>query len=147
MCWSGPLWVTLIWDSLFFLDLCDFSLIKLGKFAIITFSNWFSIPCSFSYPSDISIIHILLHLMLSCSSLHLFSLSESFFFFLLFLGVLFYLVIQFTDLIPCFVKPASFQCVFQFRNAILHYLLALVVSFYLLFLVDKVCSEFIIVSL
>ena len=35
-----------------------FSLIKLGKFSIITFSNRFSIPCSSSSPSGLSLIHI-----------------------------------------------------------------------------------------
>ena len=43
-----------------------FSVIKLGKYSIITFSNRFSIPYSSS--SGIPIIQILLHFMLSCSS-------------------------------------------------------------------------------
>uniref|UniRef100_K9IHF4 Uncharacterized protein n=1 Tax=Desmodus rotundus TaxID=9430 RepID=K9IHF4_DESRO len=60
-----------------------FSLIKLGKFSVITFSNRFSIPCSSSSPSGIPIIRILLCFMLSCSSLDtslfcLFSFSCSF---------------------------------------------------------------------
>ena len=47
---SGPLWVPLAWDSLCFLDLGECSLIRLGKFSIISFSNRFSIPCSSSSP-------------------------------------------------------------------------------------------------
>ena len=41
-----------------------FSLIRLGKFSIVTFSNRFSIPCSSSSPSGIPIIWILLCLFL-----------------------------------------------------------------------------------
>ena len=44
---------------------CMNSLIKLRKFSIISFSNRFSIPYSFSSPSGIPIIWILLHFMLS----------------------------------------------------------------------------------
>ena len=70
--------------------LCDswicltFSLIKLGKFSIITFSNTFYIPWS-SSPTGIPCIMILLCFMLSCISLNpssfflnLFSFSYSF---------------------------------------------------------------------
>ncbi|KAF6099747.1 hypothetical protein HJG60_011485 [Phyllostomus discolor] len=56
------------------------SLIKLGKYSIITFSSRFSIPCS-SSTSGTPIIWILLCFMLSCSSLNtsLFFLSLFFF--------------------------------------------------------------------
>ena len=71
-----------------------FSLIKLGKFSIIIFSNRFSIPCS-SFPSSIPIIPILFRFMLSCSSLNTssFFLSHfafSFFFFFCSFWVLFF---------------------------------------------------------
>ena len=73
----GTLFVSWIWVT--------FSLIRLGKFSIITFSNRFSIPFSSSSPSRIPIIWILLCFMLSYISLNpssfflsLFSFSCSF---------------------------------------------------------------------
>ncbi|KAF6109605.1 hypothetical protein HJG60_010858 [Phyllostomus discolor] len=126
-----------------------FSLIKLGMFSVITFSNRFSIPFCSSSPSGISIIWILLCFILSCISLNPFSFFLSLFFFLLFLGVFFYFVIQLADPIFCFIDPAfdSFYCVLQFRNCILRFLLALLDTFYFFFHADTVCSESIIVSL
>ncbi|KAF6094921.1 hypothetical protein HJG60_011985 [Phyllostomus discolor] len=56
-----------------------FSLIKLGKFSIITFSNRFSITWSSSSPSGIPIIQILLCFILSCTSLNPFSFCLSLF--------------------------------------------------------------------
>ena len=68
----------------------NFSLIKLRKFSIITFSNRFYIPCSSSCPSGIPIIWILLFFMLPWTSFNSFSFFLSLFFlFLLFLGVFF----------------------------------------------------------
>ena len=63
--WSRPLWVHLDWDHLCSLTYITFSLINLGKFSVITFSNRFSIPCSSSSPFGIPIICILLCFMLS----------------------------------------------------------------------------------
>ena len=80
-----------------------FSLMKLGKFSIITFSNRFSIPCSSSSPCGIPIKWILLRFMLSCSSLIFLSFSV-FFPFLVLSGSFFsHLVFLLTDLILCFI--------------------------------------------
>ena len=126
-----------------------FSLIRLGKFSIITFSNRFSIPYS-SSASSIPIIRMLLHFMLSCSSLTTCSFFLSPFSFSLSIWV-FFSALSSSLLIGSSAssKPAFdyFYCVLQLRNCILHFLLALVDSFYFLFHVDTVCSEFILVSL
>ena len=126
-----------------------FSLIRLGKFSIITFSNRFSIPCSSSSPSGIPIMWILLRFMLSCTSLNPSSFFLSLFLFLALSRCLFYFVLQCPDPILCLIKSAfdSFYCVLQFRNCILHFLLSPVDSLYFLFHVDIVCNEFIVVSL
>ena len=65
MSWCGPLWVQLVWDSLCFLDLCVYFLHQIGKFSFIIFSNKFSISCSFSSPSGIPMIQMLVHLEMS----------------------------------------------------------------------------------
>ena len=64
---SGPLWVPLDWDSLCFLDLCDFSSHPIGE----VFHHYFfkQVVYPFSSPSGIPVIQILLHFILSFSSL------------------------------------------------------------------------------
>ena len=96
MCLAVGLFRFLLLGTLCFLDLCDFSLIKLGKFSIITFSNRFSIPCSSSSPL-VSLLYR--YYYVSCCPefpLTLFILSEPLFLFLLILGVFFffYFVLQ-----------------------------------------------------
>ena len=79
MSYSGPLWFPLDWDLLCFLGLCDFLFHQIREVFIITFSKRFSIPCSSSSPSGISIVRILLYFMLSCISLNLSSFFLSLF--------------------------------------------------------------------
>ena len=69
-----------------------FSLIKLGKFSNIPFSNRLYIPCSSSL-SGIPVIWVVLHFVFSYSSFNLSSFFLSFFPFLAF----FYLTLQLTD--------------------------------------------------
>ena len=65
----------------------SFSLTRLRKFTAIISSTRFSIPCSFSYPSDTLMMQMLLYCMLSEMSLRLFSFKNSFFLFFLCLGI------------------------------------------------------------
>ena len=68
-----PLWVQLVLDSLSFLDLCVFFLHQIREVLVITFSNRFLIPCSFSSPSGIPTMQMLVHFILSKMFLKLFS--------------------------------------------------------------------------
>ena len=113
------------------------------------FLDRFSIPCSFSSPSGIPIIQILLHFMLPCISLkpssfflRLFSLSCSFW--------VFFSSSSSSSLILPFASlslPLIPSTVFFSSEIDLHLLFSLVDSFYILFHVDIVCREFIIISL
>ena len=112
--WSGPLRVPLDWDTLCFLDLCDFFSHQIREVFHYYFSYRFSIPCSSSSPSGIPSIRILFRFMLSCIPLNPSSFFLSLFFLLLlFLGVFFYFVLQLADPILCFIEPVfeSFYCV------------------------------------
>ena len=91
MSWCGSLWVQLVWDSLCFLDLYVIPFTKLWTFSFITFSNKFSITWSFSSPSGITMIRMLVCLKLSQRLLNLSS----------FFGFFFLLVV----LIGCFLLP------------------------------------------
>ena len=70
MCLTVDLFGFLLLGLSVFPGCVTFSLIKLRKFSIITFSIRFSIPYSSSSPSGIPIIRILLHFMFSCISLN-----------------------------------------------------------------------------
>ena len=80
MSWCVSVWVHLVWDPLWFLDLSVS--FRFGKFSTIISSNIFSIPFSFSFPSRIPIMNRLAHLILSHKSLMFLSL-----FFLIWLSV------------------------------------------------------------
>ena len=119
-----------------------FSLIKLGKFSIISFQTGFHsflLLFSFWYHYHMNIItfHVVLHSL--NPSLYFLSL---FFLFLMFLGIFFYLALQLVDMILYFIQPAfdSFYCVLQLRNCILS-LLALVDCFYVLFHADVILGN------
>ena len=97
-----------------------FSLIKLGKFSIITFQTGF---LSLALPLLLLVSLLYGYYYVSCPAFpltSLFILSEPLFLFLLFLGVFFYLVLQLADPILCFIKSVfhSFYCVLQYRNYI-----------------------------
>ena len=78
-----------------------FSFTRLGKFLVIISSNRFSIPCSVYSPSDIPMMQMLLHFMLSKMFLNL---SLFFFLFAALPGCFFfYLVFQNTDSVLCFI--------------------------------------------
>ena len=104
--WNGPLWVPLAWDSLWFLDLCDFFSHQIREiFHHYFFKQVFCLLLFFSfwYPYYTDII-------VSCcpafplTPLHSFWAS---FPFLAHSGsFFFYLVLQFSDPILCFIKPA-----------------------------------------
>ena len=91
-----------------------FSLLRLGKFSIITFSNRFSIPCSSSSP----LVFLLYgYCYVSCFTafplLPLHSFLASFPFLALSGCFFLYFVLQLADPILCFIKSAfhSFYCV------------------------------------
>ena len=71
--WSRHFGVHFDWDSLCFLNLSVFPHSSLGTFTVTIFSYRCSIPYSFSSPSIIPIIRMLLCFMLSCSCLKLYS--------------------------------------------------------------------------
>ena len=81
------------------------------KFSSLLFSNRFSIFSSTSSPSGIPMMQILLHFMFSCTYL-----NPSLFFLSLFsFSWLFYLVLELTISILCFIQRAfySFYCFFS----------------------------------
>ena len=75
------LWIYLIWNLWNFLICMSVSFPMIGKFSIIISLNKLSTPLSLSSPFGISILHILVHLIVSHKSLKLSSLS----FFIIFL--------------------------------------------------------------
>ena len=74
--------VPLAWDSLCFLDLCDFFSHQIREVFRHYFFKQVFYPCSSSSPSGVPITRILLHFMFSCISLNRSS------FFLVFVPVL-----------------------------------------------------------
>lgn len=89
----GPLWVSLLWNYLYFLDLDIFFLPHIRKVFSRCIFRYIFLPFSLSSPV-ISIMQILEHLMLSQRSLILFSFSKFFFILLFWLGDLYYSVFQ-----------------------------------------------------
>ena len=118
-----------------------FSLIKLGKCSITTFSNRFSIPCCSSSPSGILILWILLCFM--CSKTPLTPLC-SFTVFFCFVAVW----VFFSTVSSSLLIQSSISCnLFLFPFCVLHFLLALTDNFYVLFHSGLVHSKFLAASL
>ena len=122
MQWAS--WGSSVWDSLCFLDFCHFFSPQIREIFHHYFFKQCLCLCSSSSPSGIPIIWILLFFMLSCISLiassfflSLFSFSCSFWVFF------FYLVLQFADLVLCFIKPAFDSFYWFFSSEIVFFII------------------------
>ena len=101
---SVPSWVYFILYSSCFLDLSKWFFTMLGTFLAIISSNIFSVPFSLS-PSGTPIIRILVHLMLSQSSLILCSFLFNPFSLFCFISVIF------SGLSSALLIPSSASCI------------------------------------
>ena len=121
MFWCDPLYIHLVWNSLWSWTCMFMSFTKLGKFSFIIFSNRFRIFCSFSSLSDTPMTWMLDLLKLSQRLLITLYFFYSFFFVLSWVVVFCFLMFQIIDLILGFIHSTvvSLYIVLYFNWCIL----------------------------